>query len=97
MTVTVVDPLRSSLVAVMDTEPAARPVTTPLEETVARVVSLELHVTERSVREFPAASRTVAVSAMVSPTLTEGVAIADVTVTDATAGSVSFRTRRNPL
>ena len=60
VTVIAVVPLRPSLVAVIVAEPAATPVTKPLEETVA-IEELEVdHVTVRPVRTLPLASRNVA-------------------------------------
>ena len=62
VTVTLAVPLLPSLVAVIVAEPAAIPVTTPLDDTVAIPV-LELdHVTARPVRTLLFASRAVAVS-----------------------------------
>ena len=83
-TVTVIAavPLLPSLVAVTVAEPAATPVTTPLDETVAIPV-LELdHVTARPESTAPFASYAVAVSCAVCPTLT--LAVAGETLTDAT-------------
>jgi hypothetical protein len=65
VTVTLAVPLFPSLVAVIVAEPAATPVTTPLEETVAIPV-LELdHVTARPVSTLLFASYAVAVSCTV--------------------------------
>jgi hypothetical protein len=76
-----------SLVAVIVAEPAATPVTTPLDDTVATPV-LELdHVTARPVSTLLLASRVVAVSCVVCPTLT--LAEAGATLTDATGTSVT--------
>jgi hypothetical protein len=64
-TVRLAVPLFPSLVAVIVAEPAATPVTTPLDETVAMPV-LELdHVTARPVSTLLFASRVVAVSCTV--------------------------------
>ena len=77
-------PLLPSLVAVIVAEPAAIPVTTPVEETVAIPV-LELdHVTVRSVTTLPFATRVVAVNCAVCPTLmvdVDGATVTDVTGT----------------
>jgi hypothetical protein len=87
VTVTLAVPLLPSLVAVIVAEPAATPVTTPLDDTVAIPV-LELdHVTVRPVSTLLFASRVVAVSCTVRPTVTLGVAGA--TVTDATGTGVT--------
>jgi hypothetical protein len=87
-------PLFPSLVAVIVAEPAATPVTTPLDETVAIPV-LELdHVTARPVRTLLFASRVVAVSCAVCPTVT--LAVAGVTLTDAT-GTTETATVAVPL
>jgi hypothetical protein len=75
-------PVLPSLVAVIVTgPPAAMPVTSPVDETVA-IAPLLVHVTSRPVSTFPAASVVVAVSCTVAPTTT--IAVAGVTVTDAT-------------
>ena len=67
---TVIDavPVRPSLVAVIVAEPMATAVTSPVLETVALVVSDELHVTVRPVSVLLIMSRSVAVSCCVSPT-----------------------------
>ena len=49
-----------SLVAVIVVVPAATPVTTPLLETVAMALLLEVHVTVRPVTIAPLTSRTTA-------------------------------------
>jgi hypothetical protein len=86
-TVTLAVPLFPSLVAVIVAEPAATPVTTPLDETVAIPV-LELdHVTVRPVSTLLFASRAVAVSCTVWPTVTLGAA--GETLTDATGTGVT--------
>ena len=61
-------PLFASLVAVIVAEPAARPVTSPLFETLAIVVSLLVHATSRPVSGLPFASFGAAVSCTVCPT-----------------------------
>jgi hypothetical protein len=62
VTVTVVVPDFSSLVAVTITLPGPTPVTIPVEETTARVELLDDQVTTRSVTMLPFTSRTVALS-----------------------------------
>src|SRR6266576_894180 len=81
-TVMLAVPLWPSLVAVMVTDPAVTPVTSPLPLTVAIVLSLDCQLMARPVNGLPFASRGVAVSCTVCPcsTLTE----AGVTVTAAT-------------
>ena len=86
-TVMLAVPLTPSEVAVMVAEPGAMAVTTPDEETVATPVLLELQVTVRPVRVFPLASRVVAVSVVVPPTMS--VAEEGLTVTDATGRCVT--------
>jgi hypothetical protein len=87
VTVTVDEPLLPSLVAVIVADPAATPVTTPLKETVAMPV-LELdHVTARPVNTLLFASRVVAVSCVVCPTVT--LAVVGATLTDATGTGVT--------
>jgi hypothetical protein len=68
VTVTVDVPLFPSAVAVIVAEPGARAVTTPVVETVAAALLLEVQVTGRSVTTVPLASFTVIDSAAVSPT-----------------------------
>jgi hypothetical protein len=87
VTVTVEVPVLPSLVAVMVTVPTATPVTTPLEDTVAFVGSLDVQVTTRPVRTFPPASFVVAVRGVVAPTAT--LAVVGATVTVATGGGVT--------
>src|SRR5689334_9130734 len=83
VTVTADVPLLPSLVAVIVTgPPAATPVTSPLELTLATEVLFDDHVTTRPVRMFPLASLSVAVSCTVWPACT--LAEAGVTVTVAT-------------
>src|SRR2546422_88740 len=82
-TVTVALPLCPSLVAVIVAEPAAAPVTTPLELTVATEVLLLDQDTARPDSGVPFASFGVAVSCTVPPTKTD--AVAGLTLTDATA------------
>ena len=87
VTVTLAVPLFPSLVAVIVAEPAATPVTTPLDDTVAIPV-LELdYVTARPVSTLLFASYAVAVSCTVCPTVTLGVA--GETLTDATGASTA--------
>jgi hypothetical protein len=56
MAVTVIAavPLTPSLVAVMVADPAACAVTSPAGDTVAAAVLLDVHVTRRPVKTFPA-------------------------------------------
>jgi hypothetical protein len=58
-------PFFPSLVAVTVTVPFLTPVTTPVDETVATLVLLELQVTVRPVRVLPLASFVTAVSVTV--------------------------------
>lgn len=83
VTFTVDVPLLPSLVAVIVTVPAATPVTTPVEETVATPGLLVDHATTRPVSTLPLASLTVAVSVTVAPTNTaagDGVTVTLATV-----------------
>ena len=61
-TVAVAAPVRPSLVATIDAEPAETAVTTPVELTVATSGFALDHVTDRPVSTLPAASRSVAVA-----------------------------------
>jgi hypothetical protein len=92
-TVTVAVPLCPSLVAVIVAEPAATPVANPLALTVAWPALLLAHVTTRPDSALPLASRGVAVSWIVCPTLT--LDDAGATSTDATARRW-MRTRDEP-
>jgi len=67
MTVTVAEPARPSLVAVIVAEPATRALTSPEAETVATVVLLDDHVIVRPLRMLPPASRVTAESWVVAP------------------------------
>jgi len=89
ITVTVDVPLFPSLVAVIVAVPPDAPVTTPVLETVATAVLLELHVTTRSVTTVPFTSLTVATSVVVSPSLTLTVAGATVTLPTGIAATVT--------
>ncbi len=82
VTVTPALPLFPSLVAVMVAEPAAFPVTSPLELTVATEVLLLAQLTTRPERALPLASFGVAVSCTVCPT--SMLAVAGLTATEAT-------------
>jgi hypothetical protein len=84
--VTVIEdvPLLPSLVAVIIAGPAAIAVTNPVDETLARVGSLDDHVTTRPVRVLLLMSVRVAVSWCVKPTVS--VAEEGLTVTVATGG-----------
>jgi hypothetical protein len=88
VTVTVADPSCPSLVATIVTgPPMVTAVTSPVEETVATAVFVELHVTVRLARVPPWASRGVAVSCTVPPTMTDD--DGGETRTDATGGGGS--------
>jgi hypothetical protein len=78
-------PLLVSLVAVIVAVPTVRALTTPLDETVATVVLLELHVTTRSVTTVPFTSLTVGVGLAVWPTVSVIVAGSDTLPTGARA------------
>src|SRR2546422_5332838 len=67
-------PVLPSLVAVIVTAPAAAPVTSPLEETVAVAGALDAHVIVRPDSTVPAASCGVATSCTPAPTSTSAVA-----------------------
>lgn len=82
VTVTVALPLTPSLVAVIPTDPAATPVTRPVDETVAVVVLALVHVMVRPVSTTLFASYVVAASVVEPPTAT--LAVAGVTDTRAT-------------
>lgn len=79
-----------SLVAVTTAVPSFTPVTTPVDDTVALLVSLDTQVTTRPVSIWPFASRSVAVSATVFPFLTD--ADDGVTVTVATGSGAAATT-----
>src|SRR2546428_13783710 len=84
-TVKVAASLLPSLDAVIRTESdSARPVTRPVDETVACVGALLVQVTGRSASSWPAASLTCAVSCSVWPITRPGAAA--VTLTEATGG-----------
>jgi hypothetical protein len=87
VTVTRAVPVFVSLVAVIVAAPAPTPVTRPLAETVAKPVFDELHVTNRPVSVAPPASRVVAISCTVPPTVT--LFVAGVTVTVATGAATT--------
>lgn len=76
-----------SLVAVIDAEPTATPVTNPVAETDATVAALLDHVTVRPVRMLPAESFVVAVSWTFVPT--RSVATVGAIVTEATGTTVT--------
>jgi hypothetical protein len=97
--VTVIEdvPLLPSLVAVITALPAATAVTNPVDETLARVGSLDDHVTTRPVSALPLRSWGVAVNWCVKPTvsvadegLTATVATGTVTVIEAVPVLVSL-------
>src|SRR5256712_3185176 len=88
VTVTAAVPVLPSLVAVIVTgPPGTTPVTSPLAFTLAIVLSLDCHVITRPVNGLPFASLGVAVSCAVPPAAT--LAVAGVTVTDATGAGVT--------
>ncbi len=91
-TVIVSLPLCPSVVAVIVTVPdiCDEPVTYPVESTVARVLSLDVHAKERPARMLPAASLAVAVSWMDAPSpSTNGVIATDATgARDAVANEI---------
>jgi hypothetical protein len=89
--VTVIDdvPNFPSLVAVMTVDPTATAVTKPVDETLARVRSLDDQVTTRPVRGLPLMSFVVAVSCCVPPTIT--LAVGGVTTTVATGTRSTVR------
>jgi hypothetical protein len=91
-TVTVIDdpPACPSLVAVIVAGPAATPLTRPLPFTVATAELDVAHVTVRPVNGLPFASFGVAVSCTAWPTVT--LAVAGLTVTDATGTAVTVMT-----
>src|SRR6266540_610736 len=86
-TVTAALPLCPSLVAVIVAEPAVRPVTSPLELTVAIEPLLLCQLTARPESALPLASFGVAVSCTVCPT--RMLAVAGLTATDATGTGVT--------
>src|SRR5439155_564035 len=73
-TVTAALPVLPSLVAVIVTAPAATPVTSPVEETVAVAGALDVQVITRPESTLPAASLGLAASCTVAPTSTSTVA-----------------------
>src|SRR5689334_5747156 len=84
VTVSAAVPDFPSLVAVIVTGPGATPVTTPVEDTFAMAVLLDVHVTRRSLATFPLTSRTVALNWMFAPTTTDwpwGCTVTDPTAT----------------
>jgi len=87
LTVTVANPLRPSLVAVMFALPTVSAVTNPLLDTVATVLFDDDHTIVRPLSSLPPASRVIADACVVAP-ITTAVAPSD-TVTDATgAGTI---------
>src|SRR3989454_3573443 len=93
-TVAAAVPLCPSLVAVIVAAPAATPVTSPVEDTVATAGVPDAQVTDRPESTLPAASFRVVVSCTVAPTSTT--AVAGLTVTDAT-GTIATVTLAVPL
>ena len=79
-------PLTASTVALIRASPALRPVTSPVEDTVATSVLALAHSTVRSSSALPSASRATAWSCTLSPTAT--VLAGASTVTCATAGGL---------
>src|SRR5256886_1849470 len=94
VTVMAAVPLLPSLVAVIVAEPAATPVTTPLELTAATAALLVAQLTARPLSALPAESRGVAVSGTDPPTAT--LAEPGLTLTDAT-GTATTVTAALPL
>jgi len=92
VTVTVAVPLCPSLVAVITVEPVELALTNPLPLTVATPELLLVQVMVRPVSRFPFASFAVAVNCCVPPTVR--LAVAGLTVTEATAG---FETEMEPV
>ena len=88
-TVTDDDPDFPSLVAVIVAPPGDTPVTTPVVDTVATAVLLELHVTTRFVTTVPFKSLTVTESGVVFPVRTLAVAGETVTVPTGTGTMVT--------
>src|SRR5690348_4863371 len=82
-------PVLPSLVAVMVAEPVALAVTTPVDETVATAVLLDVHVTTRSVTTVLFASRTVATSVVTCVGTSVAVAGATVTLPTGTGTTVT--------
>jgi hypothetical protein len=89
VTVTTDVPDFPSLVAVIVVVPAATPVTTPLADTVAAAVLLDVHTTTRFVTTVPLTSFTVATSVVVWPATTLAVAGATVTLPTAVCVAVT--------
>src|SRR6266849_1749698 len=90
VTVLVAVPLWPSLVAVIVAVPAPCPVTSPVLFTVATAALLEVHVITRPLSGLPLASRGVAVSWPVCPTLR--LRATGVTPTDATGTALTLTT-----
>src|SRR5437764_656621 len=90
VTVTVAEPLVPPLAAAIVADPAATPVTRPLELTVATELLLLDHVIARPVRMLPLPSLRIAVAWSVAPTAT--LVEARLTVTDATGTGVAAAT-----
>jgi hypothetical protein len=88
-TVTAAVPVTPSTVAVIVALPTATAVTTPLPLTVATAAFDELHVTARPVSGFPLASRALAVSCCVPPTVRLAVAGDTLTVATGTGRTVT--------
>jgi len=89
VTVTLDVPDFVSLVAVIVVVPGATPVTTPVADTVAAAVLLDVHVTTRSVTTVPLTSFTVATSVVVWPAMTLAVGGATVTLPTAVLVAVT--------
>lgn len=81
-------PTLVSLVAMIIADPAATPVTRPVEDTDATAELLVVQVTKRSVTVVPTESFTVVESCTVAPATTE--ADVGVTVTEPTGIAVTF-------
>jgi hypothetical protein len=87
LTVTVALPLFPSLVAVIVAVPAPTPLTSPLDDTVATLPALVAQLIARPASAFPLASRGVAPSCTVWPTVR--FAVAGLTVTEATGTTLT--------
>src|SRR5438045_9638117 len=90
-------PLLPSLVAVIVAEPAATPVTTPLELTAATAALLVAQLTARPLSALTAESRGVAVSGTDPPTATLAEPGIKLTGVQGTATNVTDALARTPL
>jgi len=97
VTVTDASPVCPSAAAAIVADPADTAVTTPLDKTVARVESVDDHVTLRPTRTLPAASRSVAVACVVCPTVSEADASATVMAATGAGGGGATATVVEPV